>query len=64
MDEHIKDAPSDSEDDIADEYDTLSRVGTQPEWAPLHDYLVILSHHYVVSSLGYLKIYSFNKIFL
>jgi hypothetical protein len=39
-------------------------VGTQPEWAPLHDYLVILSHHYVVSSLGYLKIYSFNKIFL
>jgi hypothetical protein len=43
-DEHNEDAPSDSDDDIADEYDNLTRVGTQPERAPLHDYLVILSH--------------------
>jgi hypothetical protein len=27
----IEDAPSDLDDDIADEYDTLARVGTQPE---------------------------------
>jgi hypothetical protein len=47
-DEHIEDAPSDSDDVIADEYDTLTRVGTQPERAPLHDYLVILSHDNVV----------------
>jgi hypothetical protein len=47
-DEHIEDAPSDSDDDIADEYDNLTRVGTQPERAPLHDYLVNLSHANVV----------------
>jgi hypothetical protein len=47
-DEQIEDAPSNANDDIADEYDTLTRVGTQPERAPLHDYLVILSHDNVV----------------
>jgi hypothetical protein len=31
-----------------DEYDTLTRVATQPGRAPLHDYLVILSHDNVV----------------
>jgi hypothetical protein len=64
MDEHIEDAPSDSDDDIADEYDNLTRVGTQPERAPLHDYLVNLSHANVVWSLQFLKICIYNKIFL
>uniref|UniRef100_K3ZEF5 SWIM-type domain-containing protein n=1 Tax=Setaria italica TaxID=4555 RepID=K3ZEF5_SETIT len=35
----IEDAPSDSSDDIADVYDTVTRYGTQPERAPLHDYM-------------------------
>uniref|UniRef100_K3YD48 Aminotransferase-like plant mobile domain-containing protein n=1 Tax=Setaria italica TaxID=4555 RepID=K3YD48_SETIT len=33
----IEDAPSDSDVDIADAYDTVTRYGTQPERAPLHD---------------------------
>lgn len=35
----IEDAPSDSSDDIADVYDTVTRYGTQPERAPLNDYM-------------------------
>uniref|UniRef100_K3Y2N5 Aminotransferase-like plant mobile domain-containing protein n=1 Tax=Setaria italica TaxID=4555 RepID=K3Y2N5_SETIT len=35
----IEDAPSDSSDDIADVYDTVTRYGTQPKRAPLHDYM-------------------------
>nr|TKW15279.1 LOW QUALITY PROTEIN: hypothetical protein SEVIR_5G227000v2 [Setaria viridis] len=35
----IKDAPSDSSDDILDEYNTVTRYGTQPERATLHDYM-------------------------
>uniref|UniRef100_K3ZEY3 Zinc finger PMZ-type domain-containing protein n=1 Tax=Setaria italica TaxID=4555 RepID=K3ZEY3_SETIT len=35
----IEDAPSDSSDDIADVYDTVTCYGTQPERAPLHDYM-------------------------
>uniref|UniRef100_K3XQ43 SWIM-type domain-containing protein n=1 Tax=Setaria italica TaxID=4555 RepID=K3XQ43_SETIT len=35
----IEDAPSDSDADIADAYDTVTRYGTQPERAPLHDYM-------------------------
>uniref|UniRef100_K3ZC83 SWIM-type domain-containing protein n=1 Tax=Setaria italica TaxID=4555 RepID=K3ZC83_SETIT len=35
----IEDAPSDDDADIADAYDTVTRHGTQPERAPLHDYM-------------------------
>uniref|UniRef100_K3YKW2 Uncharacterized protein n=1 Tax=Setaria italica TaxID=4555 RepID=K3YKW2_SETIT len=35
----IEDAPSESDADIADVYDTVTRYGTQPECAPLHDYM-------------------------
>uniref|UniRef100_K3ZCA9 SWIM-type domain-containing protein n=1 Tax=Setaria italica TaxID=4555 RepID=K3ZCA9_SETIT len=35
----IEDAPYDSSDDIADVYDTVTRYGTQPERALLHDYM-------------------------
>uniref|UniRef100_K3ZC66 SWIM-type domain-containing protein n=1 Tax=Setaria italica TaxID=4555 RepID=K3ZC66_SETIT len=35
----IEDAPFDSDADIADAYDTVTRYGTQPERAPLHDYM-------------------------
>ena len=36
----IEDAPSEDDADIADAYDTVTRHGTQPERAPLHDYMV------------------------
>uniref|UniRef100_K3ZNC5 SWIM-type domain-containing protein n=1 Tax=Setaria italica TaxID=4555 RepID=K3ZNC5_SETIT len=35
----IEDAPSEDDADIADAYDTVTRYGTQPERAPLHDYM-------------------------
>ncbi|XP_072149014.1 uncharacterized protein [Setaria viridis] len=35
----IEDAPSEDDADIADVYDTVTRYGTQPERAPLHDYM-------------------------
>uniref|UniRef100_K3ZZ95 Aminotransferase-like plant mobile domain-containing protein n=1 Tax=Setaria italica TaxID=4555 RepID=K3ZZ95_SETIT len=35
----IEYAPSDDDADIADAYDTVTRHGTQPERAPLHDYM-------------------------
>uniref|UniRef100_K3Z028 SWIM-type domain-containing protein n=1 Tax=Setaria italica TaxID=4555 RepID=K3Z028_SETIT len=35
----IEDAPSEDDADIADTYDTVTRYGTQPERAPLHDYM-------------------------
>uniref|UniRef100_K3Z0P2 MULE transposase domain-containing protein n=1 Tax=Setaria italica TaxID=4555 RepID=K3Z0P2_SETIT len=37
--EPIKNPSSDFSDDIVDEYDTMTRLGTQPERAPLHDYM-------------------------
>uniref|UniRef100_K3XQJ3 Aminotransferase-like plant mobile domain-containing protein n=1 Tax=Setaria italica TaxID=4555 RepID=K3XQJ3_SETIT len=36
----IEHAPSNSFNDIADVYDTVTRYGTQPKHAPLHDYMV------------------------
>nr|XP_034591757.1 zinc finger MYM-type protein 1-like [Setaria viridis] len=35
----IEDAPFEDDADIADAYDTVTRYGTQPERAPLHDYM-------------------------
>uniref|UniRef100_K3ZZK0 Aminotransferase-like plant mobile domain-containing protein n=1 Tax=Setaria italica TaxID=4555 RepID=K3ZZK0_SETIT len=35
----IEDAPSDDDADIADAYNMVTRHGTQPERAPLHDYM-------------------------
>ena len=36
----IEDLPSDDDDDIVDDYDLMTRHGTQPERAPLQDYMV------------------------
>lgn len=46
----IEDAPSDDDADIADAYDTVTRHGTQPERAPLHDYMVSFRFVIIVSS--------------
>lgn len=40
-DEPIEDAPPD-DSNIADDYETITHIGTQAECAPLHDYMVIL----------------------
>lgn len=40
--EPIENHPSDEDDDIVDEYDHMTRLGTQPERAPLQDYMVRL----------------------
>uniref|UniRef100_K3ZCG9 SWIM-type domain-containing protein n=1 Tax=Setaria italica TaxID=4555 RepID=K3ZCG9_SETIT len=46
----IEDAPSDDDADIANVYDTMTRHGTQPERAPLHDYMVSFRFVIILSS--------------
>uniref|UniRef100_K3YCS2 SWIM-type domain-containing protein n=1 Tax=Setaria italica TaxID=4555 RepID=K3YCS2_SETIT len=59
----IEDAPSDDDADIADVYDTVTRHGTQPECAPLHDYMLsneagVIMEHAVGEGDGLLRAFA------
>ncbi|CAL5068363.1 unnamed protein product [Urochloa decumbens] len=53
--QHIEDLPSNPED-VFDEYDDLTRKGTQPQWGPLEDYIGLQIGRFANESLQALSV--------